>query len=101
MFERNKIICIDLDSPDCISGISVKKNDVNFSIKIKETLEKDGVGKFVWFLHVELPKKKEYKLLAYNTKPQNGYTKCQEEALVFLNNLKSDFYKMLKEKLDD
>jgi hypothetical protein len=101
MFEKNKIICIDLDSPDCISGISVKKNNVNFSIKIKETLEKDGVGKFVWFLHVELPKKKEYKLLAYNTKPQNGFTKCQEEALIFLNNLNSDFYKMLKEKLDD
>ena len=101
MFERNKIICIDLDSPECISNISVKKNGVNFSIKIKETLEKDGVGKFVWFLHVELPKKKEYKLLAYGTKPQNGYTKCQEEALVFLNNLKSDFYKIIKEKLDD
>ena len=81
MFERNKIICIDLDSPDCISGISVRKNDVNFSIKIKETLEKDGVGKFVWFLHVELPKKKEYKLLAYNTKPQNGCgNRCRLES---------------------
>ena len=101
MFERNKIICIDLDSPECISGISVKKNDVNFSIKIKETLEKDGVGKFVWFLHVELPEKKEYKLLAYNTKPQNGFSKCYEEALIFLNNLTFDFYKMLKEKIDD
>ena len=101
MFERNKIICIDLDCPERISGVSVKKNGVNFSIKIKETLEKDGVGKFVWFLHVELPKKKEYKLLAYNTKPQNGFTKCQEEALIFLNNLNSDFYKMFKEKLDD
>lgn len=98
MFERNKVILIDLDIPNYISRIYVKKRDVNFSIKIKETLEKDGVGKFVWFLHVELPKKKEYKLLAYNTKPQNGYTKCQEEALVFLNNLNSDFYKMLKEK---
>ena len=98
MFEKNKIICIDLDSPECISGISVKKNDVNFSIKIKESLEKDGVGKFVWFLHVELPKKKEYRLLAYGTKPQNGYTKCQKEALMFLNNLKYDFFKMLKEK---
>ena len=49
----------------------------------------------------ELPKKNEYRLLAYNTKPQNGYTKCQEEALIFLNNLTFDFYKMLKEKLDD
>lgn len=63
MFEKNKIICIDLDSPDYISGISIKKNDVNFSIKIKETLEKDGVGKFVWFLHVELPKKKNINCL--------------------------------------
>jgi hypothetical protein len=98
MFERNKIICIDLDShvPDYVPGISVTKNNVNFSIKIKETLEKDGVGKFVWFLHVELPKKKEYRLLAYNTKPQIGYTKCQEEALMFLNNLKYDFFKTLK-----
>ena len=100
MFERNKPICIDLECPECIPSISVRKNDVNFSIKIKETLEKDGVGKFVWFLHVELPKKKEYRLLAYGIKPQNGYTKCQEEALVFLNNLRSDFYKILKEKLD-
>lgn len=101
MFERNKLICIDLDCPECIPSISVRKKEVNFSIKIKETLEKDGVGKFVWFLHVELPNKKEYRLLAYNTKPQNGYTKCQEEALVFLNSLKSDFYKLIKEKLDD
>ena len=45
MFERNKIICIDLDSPDYISNISITKNDVRFSIKIKETLEKDFVGK--------------------------------------------------------
>jgi hypothetical protein len=99
MFERNKIICIDLDSPvpSYVPNIFVKKNDVNFSIKIKETVEKNGIGKFVWFLHVELPKRKEYKLLAYNTKPQNGFTKCQEEALIFLNNLNSDFYKMLKE----
>ena len=33
MFERNKIICIDLDSPDYISNISITKNDVRFSIK--------------------------------------------------------------------
>ena len=98
MFERNKIICIDLDSPDYISSISITKNDVKFSIKIKETLEKAIDGKFVWFLHVELPKRREYKLLAYNTKPQNSYTKCQEEAFTFLNSLKSDFYKMIKEK---
>lgn len=56
MFERNKIICIDLDSPDYISSISITKDDVKFSIKIKETLEKAIDGKFVWFLHVELPK---------------------------------------------
>ena len=98
MFERNKIICIDLDSPDYISNISITKNDVRFSIKIKETLEKTFDGKFVWFLNVELPKRKEYKLLAYNTKPQNDFTKCQEEAFIFLNSLNSDFYKMIKEK---
>ena len=98
MFERNKIICIDLDSLDYISSISITKDDVKFSIKIKETLEKAFVGKFVWFLHVELPKRKEYKLLAYNTKPQNSYTKCQEDAFTFLNSLNSDFYKMIKEK---
>ena len=98
MFERNKIICIDLDSPDYISSISITKDDVRFSIKIKETLEKTIDGKFVWFLYVELPKRKEYKLLAYNTKSQNNYTKCQEEAFTFLNSLNSDFYKMIKDK---
>ena len=98
MFERNKIIYIDLDSPDYISSISITKDDVRFSIKIKETLEKAIDGKFVWFLYVELPKRKEYKLLAYNTKPQNNYTKCQEEAFTFLNSLNSDFYKMIKDK---
>ena len=98
MFERNKIIYIDLDSPDYISSISITKDDVRFSIKIKETLEKAIDGKFVWFLYVELPKRKEYKLLAYNTKSQNNYTKCQEEAFTFLNSLNSDFYKMIKDK---
>ena len=98
MFERNKIICIDLDSPDYISSISITKDDVRFSIKIKETLEKAINGKFVWFLYIELPKRKEYKLLAYNTKPQNNYTKCQEEAFTFLNSLNSDFYNMIKDK---
>ena len=98
MFERNKIIYIDLDSPDYISSISITKDDVRFSIKIKETLEKAIDEKFVWFLYVELPKRKEYKLLAYNTKPQNNYTKCQEEAFTFLNSLNSDFYKMIKDK---
>ena len=98
MFERNKIIYIDLDSPDYISSISITKDDVRFSIKIKETLEKAIDGKFVWFLYVELPKRKEYKLLAYNTKPQNNYTKCQEEAFTFLNSLNSNFYKMIKDK---
>ena len=98
MFERNKIICIDLDSPDYISSISITKDDVRFSIKIKETLEKTIDGKFVWFLYVELPKRKEYKLLAYNTKSQNNYTKCQEEAFTFLNSLNSDFYKIIKDK---
>ena len=73
MFERNKIIYIDLDSPDYISSISITKDDVRFSIKIKETLEKTIDGKFVWFLYVELPKQKKYKLLAYNTKSQNNY----------------------------
>ena len=96
MFKKNIPILVDLEDYG-VNDIKITKNMVNFSINIKETIENDKVGKFVWFLHVELPKSKKCKLCAYGVKKFNGFTDCQNDALNFLQSLKYEYFKYVKE----
>ena len=96
MFKKNNPIFVDLGD-NSLNDIKITKNTVNFSIKIKETIENDKVGKFVWFLYVELPKSKKWKLCAYGVKKFNGYTDCQNDAFNFFQSLKYEYFKSVKD----
>lgn len=98
MFGKNNIIEVHMNKL-IDYDIKIKKNDINFNIVLKEIRKKknDESINFVWFLHVELPKSKEYKLCAYGTKKFNVSIDCQNDAFLYLNSLSHEFYKMIKE----
>lgn len=96
--KKNDVIEVHMNEP-INHNIKVTKNDINFNIVLKETREVKEYepDNFVWFLHVELPKSKKYRLCAYGIKKFHGYTVCQEDAFIYLNNLSYEFYKMIKD----
>ena len=97
MFNIKKPIFIDVfDSHLDTFNISIKKNDVNFSIRIKEVI-KDGVlSSYVWFIHVECPKTKIYKVCTFSTKQYECPRHAQEDALICLNNFNNEFFNYIK-----
>jgi hypothetical protein len=97
MFSKRTPVLIHLND-DFSEDINFKKNDVNFSIRIKETIENDNdTEKYVWFIHVFLPKRNKWKLCAYGRKTFNLINDCQNDALNFLQSLKYDYYKFVKD----
>jgi hypothetical protein len=98
MFKKNDIIEVHMNE-SIDFNIKVKKNDINFNIILKESCSrtKDEPERFVWFVHVELPRTKQYRLCAYGTKKFFDYTQCQEEAFIYLNNLPNAFFQTIKD----
>lgn len=97
MFNKTTPVLVHLND-DFSQDIILKKNDVNFSIRIKETIENDdNLEKYVWFIHVELPKRNKWKLCAYGRKTFDLIIDCQNDALSFLQSLKYDYYKFVKD----